>query len=441
MQTLFLVAVFCAVFYLIFKDRVDRFLGVLYGAAATILFGSWFDFFNASQVYQSISFETLFLMFGMMLYSDAMAQTGLFKGCAFAMARLAKNDPWLILVLFSSVTFLLSMFINNLTTIIIILPITIVMCVGLGMRPIPVVVSEVIASNLGGASSMVGDFPNMLISSSTPLVFMDFISHMFPACLMGMGILFALIYFRKEPLTLERPLFQVAEGNKEELLGMNDPINFDRKTNNGILIFILMVVLFIFSEDLEIRPSVVAVAGGALALAVVATRKFEVLQDLNYKDIAFFFFLFIMVGGLQASGLLNRISYLIWMVSDGHLYAQAILTMISSGILTIFLNAGPAASLFIPIAGDFTQFADHHYIWWALSLGVCAGSSAAITGATAGTIASNYLSEYGKKMGLEGKDEFKEFNLNFNEFLKVGLPFMGLFMLFSAIYLIRYLYV
>ena len=441
MQTLFLVAVFCAVFYLIFKDRVDRFLGVLYGAAATILFGSWFDFFNASQVYQSISFETLFLMFGMMLYSDAMAQTGLFKGCAFAMARLAKNDPWLILVLFSCVTFLLSMFINNLTTIVIILPITIVMCAGLGMRPIPVVVSEVIASNLGGASSMIGDFPNMLIASSTSLVFMDFISHMFPACLMGMGILFALIHFRKEPLTFERPLFQVVEGNKEELLGMNDPIIFDRKTNSGILIFILMVVLFIFSEDLEIRPSVVAVAGGALALAVVATRKLEILQDLNYKDIAFFFFLFIMVGGLQASGLLNRISYLIWMVSDGHHYAQAILTTISSGILTIFLNAGPAASLFIPIAGDFAQFADHHYIWWALSLGVCAGSSAAITGATSGTIASNYLSEYGKKMGLEGKEEFKEFNLNFNEFLKVGLPFMGLFMLFSAIYLIRYLYV
>ena len=202
-----------------------------------------------------------------------------------------------------------------------------------------------------------------------------------------------------------------------------------------------MVVLFVFSGDIEIRPSVIAVAGGILTLVVVATRKQEVLQNLNYKDIAFFFFLFIMVGGLQASGLLNRVSYLIWLVSDGHHYAQAILTMISSGVLTIFLNAGPATSLFIPIAGDFTQYADHGYIWWALSLGVCAGSSAAITGATSGTIASNYLAEYGKKMGLEGKEEFKEFNLSFNEFLKVGLPFMGLFMLFSAFYLIRYLYV
>ncbi|MBT3921403.1 MAG: hypothetical protein HOF21_02390 [Nitrospina sp.] len=441
MQTLVLVAVFCAVFYLIFKDRVDRFLGVLYGAAATILFGSWYDFFNASQVYQSISFETLFLMFGMMLYSDAMAQTGLFKGCAFAMARLAKNDPWLILVLFSCVTFLFSMFINNLTTIVIVLPITIVMCAGLGMRPIPVVVSEVIASNLGGASSMVGDFPNMLIASSTSLAFTDFISHMFPACLVGMGILFSLIYFRKEPLLLEKPLIRAGTGDKDVLLGMNEPLKFNRKINSGILIFLLMVVLFVFSGDIEIRPSVIAVAGGILTLVVVATRKQEVLQNLNYKDIAFFFFLFIMVGGLQASGLLNRVSYLIWLVSDGHHYAQAILTMISSGVLTIFLNAGPATSLFIPIAGDFTQYADHGYIWWALSLGVCAGSSAAITGATSGTIASNYLAEYGKKMGLEGKEEFKEFNLSFNEFLKVGLPFMGLFMLFSAFYLIRYLYV
>ncbi len=441
MQTLVLVILFCAVFYLIFKDKVDRFLGVLYGASATILFGSWYDFFNASQVYQSISFETLFLMFGMMLYSDAMAQTGFFKGCAFSMARLAKNDPWLILVLFSCVTFLLSMFINNLTTIVIILPITIVMCAGLGMRPIPVVVSEVIASNLGGASSMVGDFPNMLIASSTSLVFMDFITSLFPACLMGMGILFAIIYLRKEPLMLEKPLPNLGEGDKKELLGINDPIKLDRKTNSGIFIFFLMVGLFIYSEDIEVRPSVVAVLGGLLTLAVVATRKQEVLRNLNYKDIAFFFFLFIMVGGIQASGLLNHVSYMIWMVSDGHNYAQAILTMIASGVLTIFLNAGPATSLFIPIAGDFTHYADHGYIWWALSLGVCAGSSAAITGATSGTIASNYLSEYAKKMGLEGKEEFKDYNLDFHEFMKVGLPFMGFFLLFSAIYLIRYLYV
>jgi len=439
MQTLVLLAVFCAVFYLIFKDKVDRFLGVLYGAAATILFGSWFDFFNASRVYQSISFETLFLMFGMMLYSDSMAQTGVFKRCAFAMAKLAKNDPWLILVLFSCVTFLLSMFINNLTTIVIILPITIVICTRLGMRPIPVVVSEVISSNLGGASSMVGDFPNMLISSSTPLSFMDFITNMFPACLMGMGILFAIIYFRKEPLVLEKPLVHLAAGDQDELLGMEEDLTFDWKINSGILIFLLMVGLFVFSDDIEVRPSVIAVAGGILTLAVVATRKLEVVRDLNYKDIFFFFFLFIMVGGLQASGLLNYVSYVIWMASDGHHYAQAVLIMISSGILTIFLNAGPTTSLFIPIAGDFTYYADHEFIWWALSLGVCAGSSAAITGATSGTIASNYLSEYGKKMGLQGKEEFKEFNLNFNEFLIIGLPFMGLFMLFSAFYMIRYI--
>jgi Na+/H+ antiporter NhaD/arsenite permease-like protein len=439
MLTLVLLIIFFAVFYLIFVDKVDRFLGVVYGAAATLFMGAWFDFFNEVQVYQSISFETLFLMFGMMLYSDSMAQTGIFRRCAFAMARLAKNDPWLILVLFSCVTYLLSLFINNLTTIVIIVPITIALCASLGVRPIPVVVSEVIASNLGGASSMVGDFPNMLISASTSLNFMDFISHMLPACLLGMGLLFAIVYFRKEPLVLDKPIENLNPDNRNELFDMDEVVEFDWKIYGGILIFFGMVGLFIFSEDIEIRPPVIAVAGGVLTMFVVASKKVEVLRDLNYKDIAFFFFLFIMVGGIQASGLLNNVSFLTWELSNGNHYVQAILMMISASFLTIFLNAGPATSLFIPIAADFTNYADHSYIWWALSLGVCAGSSAAITGATSGTLASNYLAEHAKKMGLEGKEEFKEYNLNFNEFLGIGLPFMGLFLLLSAIYLIRYL--
>ncbi|MBF0275280.1 MAG: hypothetical protein HQK84_08625, partial [Nitrospinae bacterium] len=178
-----------------------------------------------------------------------------------------------------------------------------------------------------------------------------------------------------------------------------------------------------------------AVVGGVLALLLIGEDKKEILESLNYKDIVFFFCLFIMVGGLDASGFLNIISYYIWIFAGTNEYLQSSLLLFFSGIFTIFLNAGPATAVFLPVAGDLSYYAQNEFIFWALSLGVCAGSSAALTGATAGCVASNYMSEYGKKLGFPETEFNKYYNLSFREFLKIGLPFMGIFMVISLVYL------
>ncbi|MBF0275353.1 MAG: sodium:proton antiporter, partial [Nitrospinae bacterium] len=200
MEIIVILTVFIVVFYMIIKGSVERNLAIMYGAAAITLLGMIFGSYSPIRIIQSVNFETLFLLFGMMLYSTVMVKTGLFEQWAQRISGFAKNDPWLIVVCFSLITFGLSLFVNNLTTIVVILPITLILCSRIGIRPIPVVITEVIVSNLGGASSMVGDFPNMLIGSSTPYNFIDFFTYMLPVCLLGVGALMFYLYAKKTPL-------------------------------------------------------------------------------------------------------------------------------------------------------------------------------------------------------------------------------------------------
>ncbi|MBO1225258.1 MAG: hypothetical protein JYX80_12625 [Candidatus Scalindua sediminis] len=407
MSIMLVLLIFTAVFILIFKQVVDRNYAVLYGAVAIVFLGQIFGFYAPLKIVQSVNLETLLLLFGMMLYSTAMVQTNIFESWGIKIGMFSKNEPWLILVSFSLITYALSLFMNNLTAMLIMLPITVSLCTRAGVRPIPIVISELIASNLAGASSMIGDFPNMLIASSTPLHFLDFIINMFPICILGLALLFGLFCLRNEPLIFHKPTVASARSSKgnnerdyfgaDHLEDAKTVVVNKRKATIGLIIFSGMITLFIFSEHLFIPPSFVALVGGILALAFVAETRMEVITTINYRDIFFFFFLFIMVGGVDATGALNYLSYYIWIFSNHNQYFQCILTMFSAGFLTIFLNAGPTATLFIPIANDLYHFADNDIIWWALSLGICAGSSAAITGATAGTVAANYLENYKKK--------------------------------------------
>lgn len=449
MPIILVLLVFTAVFVLIFKGVVDRNYAVLYGAVTIVFLGQVFGFYAPLKIVQSVNLETLLLLFGMMLFSTAMVQTNIFDNWGVKIGMFSKNEPWLILVSFSLITFAISLFMNNLTAMLIMLPITVSLCAHAGVRPIPIVISEIIASNLAGASSMIGDFPNMLIASSTPLNFLDFIVNMFPICVLGLALLFGLFYFRKEPLTFHKPALKPARSRKE--ISERDYFDYDhpgdtrtlavnkRNATIGLIIFTGMIVFFILSEHLLIPPSFIAVTGGVLALAFVAEKRIEVIKTINYRDIFFFFCLFIMVGGVDASGVLNYLSYYIWILSNHSQYVQCILTMFSAGLLTVFLNAGPTTTLFIPIANDLYHFADNDIIWWALSLGVCAGSSAAITGATAGTIAANYLENYRKKMNLHTQEYVRYYDLSVKKFMEIGLPFMSIFLIISSLYIwIRY---
>jgi len=436
LESTLILTIFALVFYLIFTGREDRNLVIIYGASATVLTGMMMGFYSPIAIVQSVNFETLFLLFGMMLYSKIMADTGVFQSWAIKIARFSNNDPWLTLTSFALITFILSLFINNFTTIVIIVPITVLLCINLGMRPIPVVITEVIASNLGGASSMVGDFPNMLISSSTPYDFFDFLMYMLPICLLGLATLLLYLFVRGESLLIDKKIGVLGGGKIPKMNEFKAALQCDPyKIYIGYMIFFLMVVMFILATTVKIPPSTTAIVGSILALIFVSSDRKKVVTEFNYRDIIFFFCLFVMVGAIEATGALTMLSYYIWVASNGSEFMQGVYTLVSAGFLTIILNAGPTTALYLPVVGELYNYGQHEFIFWALSLGVCAGSSAAITGATAGLVASNYLSDYAKENDIHGTKDYVYFDLTFRKFMNIGIPFMGIFMVLSSVYL------
>jgi Na+/H+ antiporter NhaD/arsenite permease-like protein len=274
---------------------------------------------------------------------------------------------------------------------------------------------------------MVGDFPNMLISSETGIGFNEFIIFMMPICLILLGVL--LIF-----LKLKIGVFAVDDQKKAIRSGIR-PHRFtyrDRKALRRVAFVLCHVIfLFIISQKISLNPSAIALFGGLSLFLFSGIDRRTMVSRAGFNDILFFIGLFMMVGGLEASGLLLYISKGITTLAFGKPWLLCLILMWSAALLTAFLNAGPTTALFFPIVLGFGLMPPQHIIWWALSLGVLAGSSATIFGATAGpvsaTLVENYSSQYG--LSLSGGN-----TLTFGQFAKIGVPVMLLFLSVSSVY-------
>lgn len=431
----FVLAVFLIVFILIFFDKVDRTVAVSLGAVILVVFGTYTGFFDQSKAFSSINAGTLSLLVGMGFFAIFFEQTNLFTFTARKIALFSKGDRTKIILFLCGITYLFSMFVNNLSTILVIVPITFKIADDLGLDVVPFLICEVIASNLGGASSMIGDFPNMLISSETNLLFHDFIFFMFPICFIELLALFIYMRYRgwiadvagrgvkviKEQVLVERL--------KRELKSTD----FDRRSaKRGLVLLSLVVVAFVLSDVIHINAPTIALAGGFFLLAFGGIDPKTMLRKTNFRDILFFASLFVMVGAVDASGVISVVSGCIKSVSGGNLLFQALLILWISAFLTAFLNAGPATALFIPIIFRFGMSYPNNYIWWALSLGVLAGSCSTLTGATAGAVTVTLMEDYKDS----GQGNVLGRTLSFRTYAEVGVPIMFLFLFISTVYIV-----
>ena len=420
--------VFIAAFALICRGTMDRLTAILVAAGVISLYGFAAGFFSAEMVIDSIYFETLALIFGMSVISATLARAGLFSLLSARMAVQAKGNGWWVLVFLSLVTYGLSLLVNNLATMVVLLPVTLNLCRQMGLNPVPVLIAEIMASNLGGASTMVGDFPNMIIASAGSLHFFDFVGGMMVPCL----ILFAamLTYFQWRRAEIGESRTQIATVRSDAPDQTVDP----SLTKLGLAILALALVGFMFSDALDLRPGWVALAAGFLALLLGGSEIEDWFAACGGRDILFFAGLFVMVGGLVAAGALDAF---VWAIdglgAGGELWSVLALMWIAA-VSTIFLNAGAATAFFVPIAASLNATGGDHAVWWALSLGVLAGSSAALTGATAGPLAASHLDNFMvrhpemRTLVSDGK------GLDFKAYLSWGLPIMVIFLSLSSIY-------
>ncbi|MBF0447313.1 MAG: sodium:proton antiporter [Magnetococcales bacterium] len=426
---------FGVVFSLMLFSRLDRRLLMLAGGFLFVVLGYVLDFYSLKMAWNAIYFETLALIFGLSLISATLAKSGYFETVARRLTHYSNGDGWLILVLFALITYFFSLFVNNLAAMVVILPVTFQVCRSADLNPVPYVIAEIIASNLGGASTMMGDFPNMIISSAGHLHFLDFIGGMMVPTLILLALMLLYFQSRKREI-LPQPL----AANRARLRPLSSAVLSDSTVDHarlrfGLLVLSLTLCGFLLAESMQVRPALVAMLAGFALLIWAPFRYQELFQVTGAGDVLFFLGLFVMVGGLQAAGVLDGISWLINEISGGEPVFELLALLWLAGLLTPFLNAGPATAFFIPIAQELNGFIPGDTVWWALSLGILAGSSASLSGATAGSVAASKLEEYLKEHSDMVRLMPAGRGLDFMEYFRWGQPILVLFLGFSSLYI------
>ena len=418
------VVIVVAVFSATWRNRVGRLSAVIQGAAAILAAGMIFGFYGPAQAVRSINTSTLILLLDMGILSAVLEEAGFFSLTARRLVKLTGHSSTRALVLSCLFTYLVSMWVNNLTTIMVIVPMTLKLAERLQLDPRPLVISEIISSNLGGASSMVGDFPNMLISSSVGLSFTTFLGRMMPPCLVLLGVLFFLMRRAARTDTCAG-LAPVEE---------NDISGIDLGAiGRALTVFAVEVVAYFFEDRLQMSPATTSIFGAFFLFFFGGVSRMAILKRVGYKDLLFFSALFVLVGGVSASGVLRLAAGAVGDLAGGSQILQCVLLMWLAAVVTAFLNAGPATALMLPIFLHTRPGPPHHLLWWALSLGVCAGSSATLIGATAGPVAASMVEKHFEKLSRLSSSRFA---LTSRNYAYLGVPVSLVFLLVSSAYIL-----
>ncbi|MHC4176570.1 MAG: ArsB/NhaD family transporter [Planctomycetota bacterium] len=419
LATAAVVLVFLGTFTALALNLIHRLTAVVIGAAVCLLLGTLLRSYSPSDAFLYLwgKVDVLILLGGISIVTGLLQESGLFGRLAGKMVHVSGGSQWKVMALFCLLTFGLSMFINNLATILVLVPISLRVAKAMKMDPVPLVLGEIIASNLGGASTMVGDFPNILIATETGLPFHEFLLHLAPVCFLQLGVLILFL----PPKFSDR---QMESSRRMDLLRQLRLESWDRSmANRGLVILGLIIAGFMICGWYDVPVAFVAGSGAILALLFGQVPWRRLIGRMCLDDILFFACLFLMVGAVNATGLLDSLGLEIDNLWRRSPVWGGIALAWGAALLTCILNAGPTTALLIHVLlaglGGFTPGAE---MWWALSLGVCAGSSATLTGATAGPVTAGLLEKAG-------------FSLTYKRFADTGIPLMFVFLLISSSYL------
>ncbi|MBF0413928.1 MAG: PDZ domain-containing protein [Desulfamplus sp.] len=449
-------------FIFIYRNIEIRMHAVLICACFVVAVGSFLGVYYPVDAFFSIKFNTIALLLGMYIISTTLDQAGFFDYVAYRIYLFSGNDRLKILIVFCIITYIFSLLVNNLTTILVMIPMTLNLAARTGFDPRPIVIGEIISSNIGGASTMIGDFPNMLIASEAGVGFNQFIIFMMPICMILFGIMlfylkYRLDYFdnidkklkekdRKNDVDngYDDEFLEIDEDSRNNILmrGLHSHTNRltmpkltlkeKRTIKRALFILVHMLMLFSLSDLLSLNPSAIALTGGLSVFLFSGMNKNALLNQISFSDVLFFTGLFIIVGGLEASGLLQYVTQFITKISMGKPWLCCLLLMWIAAFITAFLSAGPTTALFFPVVAGIGIIPANHIIWWSLSLGVLAGSSATLTGATAGPVATTLVENFNLKYRI---DMSQRIRFTFHQFAGIGIPMAIIFLTVSSFYI------
>lgn len=415
--------IFLASYGLIISEKIHRTIVALIGAAVIIIVGIFLQFYDQHAAINAIDFNTIGLLIGMMIIVEIMKHTGLFQYVAIKGAKKVKGRPWPIMVIFAVITAIFSALLDNVTTVLLLVPITIVICDNLHVNPKPFLLVVIFSSNIGGTATLIGDPPNILIGSAAGLSFMDFVKNLAPIVLVMFLAVIPFFYWRykKRIQTEQKYMDNIMRLNEKESIK-------DKKLLTKSLIVLGIVILgFIFHGALGLEAATIAIFGAGLLLLLENENLEKALHGVEWTTIFFFVGLFVLVGGLENTGVLSWIAEKIIELTQGDLAITSTLILWGSAFLSAFVDNIPFVATMIPLIQDMgTTFSNLNPLWWSLALGACLGGNGALVGASANLV-------------VAGMSEKAGYKISFVEFLKTGLIIMIITVAISNIYLwLRY---
>ncbi len=413
------VVIFLGALAVIAFEWVHRTKAALVGAGLVVLIGV----IELEPAVDAVDWSTLGLLVGMMVLVGLTERTGIFTYLALRTAQLSDGKPFRLVFLLAGITGITSAFLDNLTSILLVVPITLLLADILRISPIPLVLVEVIASNVGGTATLIGDPPNIMIGSAVPeLTFNDFILNLAPVAIVTLGVVTTVLYFVFRRQLVVSP---------ERIAGLErlDPARDVRESKyvkRSVAVLIGTILAFFLHAPLHIEPAVVALGGATILLLVASDDVEDALERVEWSTIFFFIGLFVMVGALEERGVIDEIAD--WLAeTTGSTVGQGMAILWGSAAGSALVDNIPFTAAMIPVVQQL-QVGEAGFddgLWWALALGACFGGNATLIAAAANVAASGVLERSGQ-------------SISFGRFLAVGFPVTILSLAIATVYLLAF---
>ena len=394
MQMTLAIIVFIVAYVFIASEKISKIAIVLAGAAAMVIIGAT----DADKAFYShetgIDWNVIFLLLGMMIIVGIIHKTGLFEFLAISAIKKSSGSPKVALVYLMILTAIASAILDNVTTILLAIPMTLIVTKHLKVSPIPFILAEVFVSNIGGAATLVGDPPNIIIASKADLSFNAFLVHMAPMVILVLLVVIPMIVFlfRKELVNAPADRDAVMKLQAHDFL--KDVILL--KKSLGVLT--LVMIAFVLHSFLHLEPSIVALFGAGVLVAISGLKPRDYVQDVEWSTLIFFSGLFIMVGGLVGSGALAELSSFLKDLFAGNTQLAALSILSISAVLSGIIDNIPYVTAMSPVISDLSVGLvgrQEHVLWWSLAFGADFGGNATIIGASANVVAIGLAAKAG----------------------------------------------
>ncbi len=416
MQEIVSIIVFLVVIIAIMTEKVHRSAAALAGAVVLLL-TRVLDF-DAAVGY--IDFNTIGVLIGMMLFVAVVKNSGLFEYIAIKAAKLAKGDPWKIMAAFIVITAFLSGFLDNVTTVLLVGPMTITIARMLKINPVPFLITQIFASNIGGTATLIGDPPNIMIGSAAGLTFIDFVANTGVVAIASIIVLLVImrfLYGTKMKADAEA-IESVAHLDESKAIADHGLLV------KSVVMVVIVVFAFIFHSQIGVDTATIALTCAAVMMVIGRQNIDDVISEVEWSTILFFTMLFVVVGGMVETGVIGELANVVLNVASGHQIIMMMILLWASALFSSVLDNIPFVATLIPLVTALGESGvDIEPLWWAISLGACFGGNGTLIGASANVVLSGISNKHG-------------YPITFATYTKVGFPVMIMTVVLSTIFLL-----